>query len=309
MMNQSFSLDAYEIIVVDNASTDNTKETVDRFNLNSETKIVYTIESRLGLHHARHAGARIAQGHILVFCDDDIAASHGWLDAISQSFSEENVGLVTGKILPLYEEKPPEWLNFLWTETHYGRSLGFLSLLDLGDNIKEIPPTYCYGCNFAIKKTILYECHGFNPDGVPQENIRFRGDGETSLARIVSKKNYRIIYTPQALIRHLVPKQRMTMDYICKRAFNQGVSDSYSRIRRHGKVTRLFEIGNMLRLSKRILKKLLIGSKKEPFMDYLRLHYQLEIFYQRGWHFHQHQVRNNRNLLEYVLRPSYLQID
>lgn len=307
-MDQSLSADLYEVIVVNNASTDNTKNVIEELNHNRSKKLVYIDETRLGLHHARHAGASIAQGDILVFCDDDIVASQGWLDAIFQSFSDEKVGLVTGKISPCYEVEPPCWIEFLWTETRHGRSLGFLSLLDMGDKTKEIPPTYCYGCNFSIRKKILYECRGFNPDGMPQELICFRGDGETALAMAASR-HYKIVYNPQASIKHYIPKSRMTIDYICKRAFNQGVSDSYSHIRKQGKVSRFAEMENLLRLSKRVARKLLAGFKNDNFMNYIRVHYQLEKFYQQGWRFHQNQARRNRDLLEYILKPSYFPMD
>ena len=297
--NQNFSDDDYEIIVVDNASTDNTKDVVEECNHNGGKTVLYVREEHAGLHNARHTGARIAKGGVLVFCDDDIVASKGWLEAVSQSFSDKDVALVGGKILPLYQGKPPPWLESLWMRTRHGRALGYLSLLDLGDEPKEIPPTCVYGCNFSIRKDVLYECGGFHPDSMPDDLIRFRGDGETALARAVRQKGYKVLYHPAALVYHRVTQDRMVPEYFYKRAFAQGISDSYTDIRK----------GEANKPCRNITRHLgpISWFVRWRFKVGLRFVYSLRKNYLKGYVFHHAEVARDPDLLTWVQKPSYFE--
>jgi hypothetical protein len=66
---------------------------------------------------------------------------------------------------------------------------------------------------------------------VSQEMIMYRGDGETYISDFIRKNGLKAIYNPKASVYHFVPTKRMTIDYFCKRSFNQGISNSYSEIR------------------------------------------------------------------------------
>ncbi len=78
LINQTLSKSKYEIIVVDNNSTDNTKDIIKK--AKKKYKIInYFFEKNQGLHNARHRGANEATGNILSFSDDDIIADKNWL--------------------------------------------------------------------------------------------------------------------------------------------------------------------------------------------------------------------------------------
>ena len=91
--------------------------------------------------------------------------------------------------------------------------------MDFGDKIKEINPSYVFGCNFSIRKNILLEAGGFHPDGMPQEIIKYRGDGESYVSKYIEKNGYKTIYNPKASVYHLASTDRMTKKYFAKRAF------------------------------------------------------------------------------------------
>ena len=126
-----------------------------------------------------------------VFCDDDIKASPTWLEGILESFKDPEIKLVGGNNLPDYETKPPNWLLSLWIPVQWGRILPYYSLLDFNTEAIEISPYFVWGCNFAIRKSIIFELGGFNPDGMPKNLIKFRGDGETVVSKGILEKNYR----------------------------------------------------------------------------------------------------------------------
>ena len=291
---QTLSNDLFEVLIIDNGSIDDTYSVYNEYkekikNLN------YHVEPVSGLHAGRHAGLRLAKGDILVFCDDDIRAFPTWLEGVLESFESQEVALVGGKILPDYESEPPEWLNQLWNENKRGRRLGYLSLLDFGDSICDIQPTFVWGCNFSIRKSVLIECGGFHPDAMPKELLRYRGDGETHVSTYIMKKGYKAIYNPKASVYHLVSKARMTEEYFKYRAYLQGISDSYTQIRILGDIKKK---DNIILILKRF--KSYIEGLKNPLKSILFNSYH------DGYMFHHQEVKKDKALLKWVLKRDYL---
>lgn len=232
LAEQTLSNECFEVIIVDNKSGDNTKAVADKYS-KAFPHYKYCFEKQTGLHNCRHRGMREASTEILTFCDDDIEAFPGWLTAISESFQDPDTVLVGGKNLPSFEVPPPYWIYEKWMEIKdVGRYMGYLSILDFGENLKEIDPAFVWGCNFSIRKKVLIAAGGFHPDSLPQELVKYRGDGESYVGEYIRSNKLKAIYNPKASVYHYVGKERMTLDYFCRRAFNQGISDSYTDIRR-----------------------------------------------------------------------------
>jgi len=221
---QDLPKDEYEILIVDNAPQP-TPELAALGNPSSLPPIHYIFEPCNGLHNARHAGAERACGDVLVYIDDDVVCPSGWLAALLAPYTDPEVACVGGRILPLYEVEPPAWLA--------GFS-GFLSLLDRGNEVKELYwPEDIYGCNFSIRKSALVEVGGFNPDSFGEQRLMwYRGDGETGLLFKIYTAGYKVVYTPHGWLYHRVPANRMTVEYMAQRAFNQALSDGFTAYRR-----------------------------------------------------------------------------
>jgi glycosyltransferase involved in cell wall biosynthesis len=288
IVKQSLSNQAYEVIVVDNGSTDDTKAIVNNFDEHIEN-LVYIYDENPGLHVGRHRGLLAAKADILVYADDDIEALPTWLEGILESFENQSVVLVGGKNIPNFESTPPDWILEMWGKGSNQKILGHLSILDFGDEVQEISPFYVFGCNFSIRKHILLEAGGFHPDGMPQELIRYRGDGETHVSQYIYDKGYKTIYNPKASVYHLVSEGRMTKEYFKQRAYNQGVSDSYTAIRNEQRRRFL-----KFRL-KMLTKKYLLGRSVEIN----------EAFFS-GYQYHQQQAKKNPVLLAWIKRGSYI---
>jgi len=219
LQKQDFPDDEYEIIVVDNNSTDDTLEVVKECNGNDKKKVIYVKDSEIGLHNARHTGAKTAKGEILAYVDDDGICDVKWLYEIVKPYDNPEVGCVGGKILPKWEAVPPGWIR---------QYPSYLSLLDLGDEVKELKMPRIYGCNLSIRRSLLFEVGGFNPDAFgDKRQIWFRGDGESGLLRKVLASGRKIIYTPHAIIYHVIPEKRLTLDYFKRRSFIEGISASF----------------------------------------------------------------------------------
>jgi glycosyltransferase involved in cell wall biosynthesis len=336
LSRQTLKSDYYEIILIDNGSSDNTQNIFRKWN-NTFTHISYYYQSSPGLHIGRHKGLHEAKGNVLVYIDDDIEPFETWLEAIQTSFENKEIVLVGGKCLPKYETPPPQWISKLWEpDTNGNRIFGYLSLIDLGDDIIYTSPYNIFGCNFSIRKSNLLEIGGFHPDAMPQELIRFRGDGETYVSNVIQSKGYKTLYNPRASVYHWVPKKRMTIEYFCQRAYNQGISDSYTKIRHlHGldilpcpsdnpalprsfyahfyqwiKHKYLQEIPNILG---HLIKRMILQSKQEGINNgsyikddpYANLHQQIARSYQAGYAYHQDEVQKSPELLSWVLRSEY----
>lgn len=222
----------FEVLVVDNGSTDRTREISKQWAAQL-ANLRYRLEPEPGLHAGRHRGFAEAQGDILVFADDDIEAPPGWLQAIADVFSYPEVSMAGGNNWPLFLQTPPTWLEHLWNRRakNGSRSLPALSIQEWPEGQYPISPFQIWGCNFAIRKSVLLAAGGFHPDGMPKELIRFRGDGETHVSRYVAEKGLKCLFDSGASVYHKITPERMTLEYFRQRGFNQGVSDSYTQLR------------------------------------------------------------------------------
>ena len=291
---QKLAAEKYEVIVVDNCSSDGTAKVCASYE-GQIKNLDYVLENQPGLHKGRHAGLKKAKGDILIFADDDIKAFPSWLGAISEAFEDKDVMLAGGKCLPLFEIQPPPWLEDLWQRQNSDRQiLPFLSLLDLGNSIKEISPYYVFGCNFSIRRHILLQAGGFHPDAMPWDLIRYRGDGETHISQFISSKRYKTIYHPKASVYHRVSKDRMTKDYFSHRYYIQGISDSFTQLRNGG-----FRY-HWTALALRTIKRL-------PLFCINRLHARAYKAYLEGYCYHRREVRRSPELNKWVHRENYLE--
>lgn len=297
-LNQSFPQDEYEIIVIDNGSTDNTKQVVEDLNHQHNNRIRYFYDARPGLHIGRHIGAKHARGEILLYGDDDIIASPDWVKEIYACYSKKEVGAAGGKILPKFETTPPEWLNIF--------PPGYLSLLDLGDKSFEMNTNDIYGCNLSIKKDILFKFGGFHPDSMPQNLIKYRGDGESALISRAMDAGYKTIHNPKAFVYHVIPSSRLTIDYFKRRAFSQGISDSFSLIRKYGKIED--DVFEKRLKSPTIISRIFdtLRFMKNGNIKFLKFHNEVRNAYSEGIKYHLNEVKGDPKLLEYVLIENYL---
>ena len=219
-----YPADCYEIIVVDNASTDNTQEMLEALqNEDRGTVLRYVREDRLGLHNARHAGARAAEGKILLFTDDDATFDCGWATAYAEAFARHTEMMASGgPVRPIWETDPPQWLLDYISES---KIFIILSLMEPYTEFRLDPNGFFAGVNMAIRREILFELGGFNPESFGDIWL---GDGEAGLIRKLRKRGLLIGYVPDAVIYHHIPPHRMTVDYFCRRMANEGACQAYA---------------------------------------------------------------------------------
>jgi glycosyltransferase involved in cell wall biosynthesis len=197
---QTLDPSKWEVIIIDNNSTDNTPLIVKEFISTHPTlPFRYVFEPQKGLSAARNRGIQESNSNIICFIDDDAEAVPGFAAALLEFMKKHpQAAGAGGKVLPKYSEIPePAWMNKYLA--------GFIGLVDHGKEEKLFSGKMKYpiGCNMTYRKEILLQAGGFN------NQLTFRGD-DKHIYFMVSKLNPRIYYIPTALVFHNIDAGRLS---------------------------------------------------------------------------------------------------
>ena len=215
----------WELLIVDNGSTDNTAEIVNSFEDRLPVKRLWQPEA--GKSNAINLGIRQAAGKYILWTDDDVLLDKAWLAAYREAFRRwPDAALFGGKVTPLLKEPTPVWFRSALPD------LGFLlAARDFGDD--PIPLSVDgdllpYGVNFAIR-TEVQRLHPFDPAlGVAPG--RRRGGEETAVIRAVLQSGKAGWWVPGAAVAHVIPAERQTTAYISRYYEGLGEQDAYSQV-------------------------------------------------------------------------------
>lgn len=200
LAKQTLPADAFEIIVVDNNSTDNTaKIAKDFIAAHPQLNVRYVHEANKGLSFARNRGIREAKAPVITYIDDDAEAIPRFLQSIVNFMqSDKTIAGIGGKVIPKYSEShEPKWMSKYLN--------GFVGLMDYGDKPKRFDNTMKYpaGCNMTYTKDILEKAGGFN------NQLTFRSDDKYIFYQ-VNKLTDNIYYLPEALLYHNIDNDRLS---------------------------------------------------------------------------------------------------
>jgi glycosyltransferase involved in cell wall biosynthesis len=226
-IRQDFDPGEFEILVIDNRSTDNTKEIVLGYRDCLEPRIHYVLEENLGLSYARNRAIREARGEYILFIDDDAVASETLIQKIIEVFEmDDSIGCVGGRIDPVWQGKVPHWLP--------AKHRTLYSILDYSDVLKEMDHGIPFGANVAFRSSIFQVLDPFRVDlGRIGSNL-LSGEESELIARI--RQKYKIFYSPFASVEHKIAKDRSTTRWFLRRMYWQGVTDAL----RSGKKSEFF---------------------------------------------------------------------
>jgi glycosyltransferase involved in cell wall biosynthesis len=215
LKNQNLNPDDFEIIIVDNNSSDATAEISKIFiNQNPGLNVSCYKENRQGLSFARNKAITESKYDIITFIDDDAIAREDFLANILSYFKDHSdVDALGGKVIPIYENgiEEPQWLSkYLW---------GIVTKVDYGDEVKIFPaPKYPAGCNMSFRKEKLLEVGLFNTD------LKIRGDDKDIFAKL-NKIKAKVYYVPEVFVYHNVEEYRLTKSFIKKLSIIIGNSE------------------------------------------------------------------------------------
>jgi len=227
-LNQTFSHGQYEILIVDNNSTDNTKEVIDDIIKKNQSgvQIRYVFEKEQGVSFAENKGVVLANSDLVYITNDDVIADKNLLAELVKVFDiDSKIAVVSGAVLPKFEAEPPSWI----TKHCYGYLLS-LTPIRPETLIISSKTMGAASCHYGIVKKVFIEAGGFQPENTAGEWV---GDGEWGLNLKLDKVGgYKSAYTSSSILYHMLPKNRLNQKYINKRLSNQGNCDSYTDYRR-----------------------------------------------------------------------------
>jgi glucosyl-dolichyl phosphate glucuronosyltransferase len=195
----------WEVLVVDNNSTDHTRDVVEAFSSQHPGRFRYLFEPKAGKSHALNTGIANARGNVLAFVDDDVNVEPTWLQNLTADLLHEGEWAgVGGRTLPAGEFTPPPWLpdNF--------NGIVF-ACFDLGNKAAELDQAP-YGANMAFRKSVFERHGGFRVDLGPTPNSQIRNE-DTELGRRLLAAGERLRYEPSAVVYHPVPQGRIRQEY------------------------------------------------------------------------------------------------
>ncbi len=210
-----------EIVVVDNNSSDNTRKVVEEISGKSSWPVRYYFEKNQGISFARNCGIREASGDAIAFTDDDIIPEPDWVANLWKSMIEHDAISAGGPVLPAWTCEPPKWIKD-GNSSFYG----MLALMDRGPEaivINQPFSNFLIGGNFMLKKSTIEEFGFFRTDLGRTGKSLFGGEDSEMLRRILISGK-KVVYAPNAVVRHLIPEYRMTFRYLRKWHFTMGRS-------------------------------------------------------------------------------------
>jgi len=171
-----------------------------------------------GLSRARNAGVAATRADIVAFIDDDAVAEPDWLERMVAAFAAAPEAAVAGgKVTPIFAAPRPRWLA-PWHE-------GFLSLLDLGPDARDLPAgEWLAGTNIAFRRPLLLAAGGFD-EVLGRHPGTLLGNEQVALSDRLRAAGHTVRYAPNVHVRHVVPAERLSQAWVRRRIVWQAISD------------------------------------------------------------------------------------
>lgn len=205
----------WELLVVDNGSSDATPGVCQSFTNRFPEKFRYMVETRPGKSNALNTGLAALKGEIIALTDDDVLCDPGFVAGIREVFSTTDADAAQGRVLLDLEIPTPNWFEkncaALVSERNYGDKI-----LEWKDNLS--------GCNMILRRAAIERAGGFSPQ-IGAGAAGFMEDSEFSMR--VRRNGCKLVYAPQILVRHQIQRASLTKANFRDRNFRWGRSAAF----------------------------------------------------------------------------------
>ncbi len=223
LSKQNIDTNMWELIIVDNATPDSTY--VQSFDLSWHNSSKIIIEHKLGLTRARLAGIRASKGEYIVFVDDDNVLRTHYLENIIDIFHKyPDLGAIGGKSLPEFETEPEDWVK---------KFESCLAIRDFGEDIQVYfhnhlsnsnsyyPSFSPIGAGMSLQRdaaTFYADSLGENPNRLflDRTGASLQSGGDCDINLTLLEAGWGVGYFPQLQLTHLIPTNRLTMEYLAR---------------------------------------------------------------------------------------------
>lgn len=199
----------WEVLVVDNNSTDDTRHVVVSRQADYPVRLTYLFERQQGRSAALNSGIAATAAPLLLFTDDDVRVAPEWLESGAGALAD-GADYVGGPVSPIWEVPPPRWLDLtrhdLW---------GTVAILDYGregfafEDRRLVP----LGANLGIRRSLVERAGGFRVDLGRTSSRRLLGQEVPELLARARAAGLRGRYVPAMHVRHHIPASRLTRGY------------------------------------------------------------------------------------------------
>jgi glycosyltransferase involved in cell wall biosynthesis len=212
---------SWEVIVVDNNSSDRTRQVVEEAIPAFPVPLRYLFEGTQGKAVALNTAIRDARGEILVFTDDDALVETDWLDRADAALEETGGAYVGGRVLPRWESERPVWIP-----DRNGRMWAVIALADFGDRPREFGRGIGWplGVNMAVRASVFHTNGIWWDNRYDRVGNSLRGQGQREWCLRVRAAGLHGYYTPGMLVHHLVPADRLRKSYFRRWFYWYGIS-------------------------------------------------------------------------------------
>ena len=211
---------AWELLIINNASTDETQEVLNRNDWRlGDLPVRIVFEPKLGIANARNSGIKESNGEYVIFLDDDETPESNWLVEYELAIHEWHPDALGGCIEVLFEgSNRPQWLQ--------DDLLGFLGQLSHGTESKWLleSNTSIFTGNAGFRKSI-FEKIGYFDTNLGREGIRNSGGEDVDMYRRMVDSNMKIRWVPDAVIYHRIQASKLRKSYFHELHFRQGLME------------------------------------------------------------------------------------
>src|ERR1035437_1744745 len=207
------------VTVVDNNSSDATRETVEAYQAKFGGRLYYVFEKKQGRSHALNAGITSTGGDLVGMIDDDEQVDRSWFRRIDEMFSKSDVDFIGGPCKPHWACPPPSWLP--------PSQVGVIGVVDAGSqHVYGTSQAMLMGGNAVISRAVLQRV-GLYATDLGRKGKRPLADEDTDMYMRLLGAGAKGIYVPELIIYHYIHPDRLTKRYFRSWHFWRGISSGF----------------------------------------------------------------------------------
>lgn len=216
----------WEVLIVDNNSSDDTRQVVERLADSSSIRLRYAFEPQQGLNYARNHGIEESDSRYFCYVDDDILVDSNWLAHLFQALDSNDADAVGGRIHLDPGIELPSWVT--------PEVQGFLGYQDYGEEPFRMDGKiqYPYGGNMSLNRRVVERIGMFNTslgrkgEGRKRSEL-FKGAETDYFHRLAATENARIFYEPGAIVYHQILPHQLEQKYFLTIHYNAGLQKAF----------------------------------------------------------------------------------
>jgi glucosyl-dolichyl phosphate glucuronosyltransferase len=213
----------WELVVVDNNSSDDTRAVVEAFRARAPMPVSYVFEARQGLSFARNTGVAAAKGDVIAFTDDDTIPAPDWVAGTVAGLNEFKAQVTGGRILLDWPAPVPAWL------ARQPGLFGSLSQMDYDRTerlVEERGHPQIWGGNMSFRREV-FDRIGLFDTRLGRVAQRLYSGEDVDFVRRALAAGLIVVFDARLVVWHRVPLERMRRRYFLRWHFQGGEGETF----------------------------------------------------------------------------------